>query len=222
MTDELYSCVSSSTASFLMAKWYTFSRHEQALIHGHRAKAQIHRIHYSATIQNGLECALRCSLAPTEPLGFWGLTATAKSVRAEMQDLFLEQCVFSIQPSDVVGWLRWLEQHAPKQLSSITKVTLVGLDQRSHAPSSETLRALEDMLPNLNGVGYQCQTPRYSPVATKAGSGDAELGLGRWWSNWGPVVSLENFAPRVTVVVEGMLLLEVCWRKSTSRTQTAT
>ncbi|KAH3919275.1 hypothetical protein HBI56_102020 [Parastagonospora nodorum] len=48
----------------------------------------------------------RYSLAPAAPLGFWGLAATAKSVRAEMQDLFLEECVFSIQPSDVVGWLR--------------------------------------------------------------------------------------------------------------------
>lgn len=153
--------------------------------------------------------------ARAKPLGFWGLAATAKLVRAEMQDLFLEECVFSIQPSDATSWLGWLEQHAQKQLSSITKVTLVSLDQRSHAPSSETLRALVDMLPDLNGVGYQCQTPRYSPVANNAGSGDAELGLGRWWSNWGPVASLENFAPKVTIAVEGMLLLEEEYVKDT-------
>ncbi|EAT86489.1 hypothetical protein SNOG_06658 [Parastagonospora nodorum SN15] len=86
MTDELYSYVSSSTASFLIARWYTFSRHEQALIHGYRAKGK------------------RYSLAPAAPLGFWGLAATAKRRRlAEVTGTVRPEAV-ELDYQSHVGW----------------------------------------------------------------------------------------------------------------------
>jgi hypothetical protein len=125
-----------------------------------------------------------------------------------MQDLFMKDSVFSIRPADVIGWLGWLERHAPKQLREITKITLAGPDCVEHAPSYNTLRALKNTLPNLTGVGYQCQVMQYSPIVNENGTIDLELGLGRRWSLWAPVESLDIFAPGVEVVVEGIVWLK--------------
>jgi hypothetical protein len=155
----------------------------------------------------------RCSFKhaePPEPRGFWGLAATCKLVREEMQDLFMKETCFSIHPVHMKGWLAWLERRAPKQLSSIKKVTFAGPDHRLHSPNyhTGTLEAVEKALPNLGAIGYQCQTPHSTWVRHYYESlRDLKRSLAQHdrWSKWHPFECLDMFAPTVTVVVEGLV-----------------
>jgi hypothetical protein len=167
-----------------------------------------HHPRWSGLCPETERCSYKHAETP-EPRGFWGLAATCKLVHEEMEHLFMKETCFSIHPAHMKGWLTWLDRHAPKQLHSITKVTFAGPDHRLHAPShyTGTLEAVEKALPNLEAIGYQCQTPQSTWITKYYDLYSLGRGLGErdHWASWHPFECLDIFAPTITVVVEGMV-----------------
>ncbi|KAF2830623.1 hypothetical protein CC86DRAFT_316070, partial [Ophiobolus disseminans] len=152
----------------------------------------------------------RCTykhVTPPEPRGFWALRASSKLLRRETQELVTKNGVFSVNPEDAEGWLDFLKRRAPKQLESITKITLAGPDHYVLSPGYGISAVLKHDLPNLTAVGLQCQTPRYWWIS------DSDLAAPRLdmvlhWEFWDAVEAMKSFAPTVTCVVEGLVWIK--------------
>jgi hypothetical protein len=117
-------------------------------------------------------------------------------------------CVFSIRPLYLQGWLSWLKRNAPKQLDSITKVTLAGPDCYVEHPSYAALQLMKDILPNLTAIGYQCQTPRWRFDLDGVDPHKADIDPSWHWHRWGGVEAMSTFGCHVSVVVEGLVWLK--------------
>jgi hypothetical protein len=96
--------------------------------------------------------------APPEPRGVWALVASNKQIRNEAHELFLRNAVISIHPHDLKNWLDYVEKHAPGQLEHVRRLTFAGRDM-GILVNSYSLEVLRERVPNLEGVGVQCQAP---------------------------------------------------------------
>jgi len=96
-----------------------------------------------------------------------------------------------------------MKKCAPKQLETITKVTLAGPDHYIHCPNY-VFQDIKNFLPNLSAIAYQCQTPSYFWI----GQGKEQFDLASRWEYWDIVESMRIFAPTITVIVEGLMWLK--------------
>jgi hypothetical protein len=156
---------------------------------------------WSGTCKEEDRCTYKIH-APREPVGFWALAACNKAIRRETKEPFLRNTVVSIHPSVVVPWLNHLAKHAPNQINHIRRVTLAGPDSAGSlgyfAP-----KFMRDRLPNLQAVGFQCQSPAWH--------WGRRLHTAEWhvpddaWKNWRGLNWGCVFDPSVTIAYEAMV-----------------
>ncbi|CAO2653990.1 Nn.00g107230.m01.CDS01 [Neocucurbitaria sp. VM-36] len=148
--------------------------------------------------------------APPDPIGFWALAASNKWIRNEAQEFFLSKTVVSIHPQNLSAWLDYLAEVAPGQIESLRRVTLAGPNLPQFL-SFATMRVLRDRVPNLEGVGIQCQDSSWAFLRSWGVSApqirpDA-------WKSWSVLERVKLLVDAsVTVALEAML-----WKKKRPR-----
>ena len=147
---------------------------------------------------------------PPELRGFWALAASSKLIRNEAQEYFFRKTVVSIHPSHVDAWLRHLAECRPGQISHLRRITLAGVHDDS-VVGERIFQVLRDQIPNLEGLGYQCQ----DFVSQWGGRtfGHHELAVDdQAWKRWRVLEFMRMFDRSVTIATEAMI-----WSRSTSQ-----
>jgi hypothetical protein len=121
-----------------------------------------------------------------------------------MQELFLKDCAFSVEPLQVQGWLCWMKEHAPKVFVTIRKLTLAGPEHHKHFPY-DFVEIVKRHLPpaQLKAVGLQSQTPMchwVSDLTTRPA-----VHINSRWRPWEVIRALEGFEARVSVQSESLI-----------------
>ncbi|KAF2823046.1 hypothetical protein CC86DRAFT_299496 [Ophiobolus disseminans] len=143
--------------------------------------------------------------APPEPVGFWALAASNKSIRNETQEFFLRRTVVSIHPHDLRPWLDHLEEKDPQRLDNLRRITLAAPNSYRNFNNTE-LQLVRDRIPNLEGLGLQCQDSLWRWVRSRLNN-DIQMDDNAW-KRWHLVDWLKAFDPSVTIAMEAMV-----WRK---------
>jgi hypothetical protein len=177
---------------------------------GRPAKPRTRTIPSFAPMPNGRVSAARKNVAHTnmrhhQSRRAWSLAATCKSIRNEMQELFMRDCAFSVEPLKVQGWLCWMKLHAPKVFPTIRKLTLAGPQHHKHFPY-DTVGTVKRHLPLLEAVGLQCQTPMFHWISTLATS--PTVHITSRWRQWEVVQALESFDARVSIMSESIIWIK--------------
>ena len=147
--------------------------------------------------------------APPEPVGFWALAASNKLIRNETQEFFLRKTVASIHPQDLRAWLDHLAEKDPRRIDSLRRVTLAGPNSYRYFSNAE-LQLLRDRIPNLEGIGFQCQDSIWRWVRSYANN-DVQVDR-EAWKRWHLIEWMKAFDSSITIALEATI-----WRKSHPR-----
>jgi hypothetical protein len=146
----------------------------------------------------------RCTFevnAPPEPMGFWALAASSKAIRNEMQGFFFSKTVISIHPHDLRPWLDNLAEKDPRRLDNLRRITLAGPNM-NHYIDKAKFQLLRDRIPNLEGVGFQCQDSIWRWERPSAN--DVHVNL-KAWKTWNLIRWMREFDPSIMIAMEAMI-----------------
>jgi hypothetical protein len=143
--------------------------------------------------------------APPEPVGFWGLAASSKSIRNETQEFFLRNTVVSIHPHDLGPWIDRVAERDSRLLNNLRRITLAGPNSYLYFSNAE-LQLVRNRIPNLEGLGFQCQDSIWRWVRSRANN-DIQIDSDAW-KRWHVTDWLKAFDPSITIAMEAMI-----WRK---------
>ena len=141
--------------------------------------------------------------APPEPVGFWALAACNKFIRNETQEFFLGKTIVSIHPHDLRPWLNHLAVTNARRLDSLRRVTLAGAYSYKYFGNAE-LQLIRDLLPNLEGLGFQFQDYVWRWTSTYLVDGEFDV-YPTGWKRWPLVAWLKDFDPSITIALEAMV-----------------
>lgn len=151
--------------------------------------------------------------APPEPIGFWALAASSRLVRNESQEYFLRNTVVSIHPQDVEPWLDHLAAKKSQELESLRRITITAPNCKDFYTLSGPLipwnQILRHRVPNLEGLGIQCQSGIHPWIRPCSWNHDAFLVDRKAWRIWPVMDMLSVFGSTVTIAVEAMMWLDI-------------
>jgi hypothetical protein len=111
---------------------------------------------------------------------------------------------------DVFGWIRWMEEKAPRQLASIRRLTLAGRDDIQHYIWD--MPSVRKTFPQIKALAFQLQTSNHRWVNHWLVD---EVNMRRWrdWDpvkwcsgcDWDDAEEKNVFGRHVTFVIEGMM-----------------
>lgn len=156
---------------------------------------------WSGMCQEEDGCAHRPGMLMT-PKGAWALVASNKLIRSEAHEIFFRKSVVSIHPQVLAPWLDYITQRDLRHVKNLERITLAGPNSWRVLSKIE-LNILRDRVPNLRGLGVQCQDPvwRWARI-------DAQQELvfdSNKWQEWNVVDWVRSFDPKITVALEAMI-----------------
>jgi hypothetical protein len=126
-------------------------------------------------------------------------------------EFFLTQGVLSVNTTHAVGWKRWLEDKAPRQLASIRRLTLAG--QANYAFFCSDMPELQNAFPHIEELGIQVQMGP-APWVNMLIPGTVDTRWRNWepanWASGNKIYGTKQempFGRHVTFVFEGTIWL---------------